>query len=57
MFWQINIIDSRGVQVDGVKAIGGSVNDFQSRLLLNCQVDQQGTMIQLAEALWIELIS
>lgn len=51
MFWQINIINSRWVQINSVEAISRSINDFQSSLLLNSQVNQQWTMIQFAKTL------
>lgn len=53
VFRQINIVNSGRVQIDGMKAFSRAVDNLQTRLILNGQIDQQWPVNQFAEALRI----
>lgn len=51
MFRQIHIVNGGRIQIDRMEALRRAVDHFQSRRVLNGQIDQQRPMRQIAETL------
>lgn len=52
MFWHVHIVDECRVQIDGVEALGRTIDHLQSGLILDCQIDEQRSMGEFTKTLY-----